>query len=310
MKSEEFKFKGYEETDIYYYRWSIAREKQARGIIIILHGMAEHGARYERFANYLNKHNYIVYALDHRGHGKTGLAKKPMGYFGKGGWDQVVEDTHQLLTIIKSEHKNLPIILLGHSMGSVLAKTFISNYGREIDGVILSGTTNGVNFITRKFGLFIAKTISFFTGPKKESPILHFLFFNNYNKRFRQVKLLYAWLSSDTKEVEKYLEDELCGYVCTSSFYADLMTGINKNAKKINIKKVPKDLPMFIFSGTMDPVGNFSKDVIKTYDLYKKIAKLDNVEVKLYEDGRHEMLNEVNKKEVYEDVVAWLDKVF
>lgn len=310
MKSEEFKFKGYEETDIYYYRWPIAKEKQARAIVMILHGMAEHGARYERFANFLNEKNYIVYAIDHRGHGKTGLAMERMGYFGKGGWDQLVEDAHQLLTIIKSEHQDLPIIVLGHSMGSVLAKTFISEYGSEIDGIILSGTTNGVNFFARKFGLFFAKTISFLTGPKNESPILQFVFFNNYNKRFKQAKLLYAWLSRDEKEVQKYLEDDLCGYACTSSFYVDLMKGINKNAKKENIKKVPKDLPMFIFSGTMDPVGSFSKDVIKTYDLYKDVANLDNVEIKLYEDGRHEMLNEVNRQEVFEDVASWLDKFF
>lgn len=306
MKREEFTFKGKENTDIYYYRWPSSKDECIKGVILILHGMAEHALRYEKFANFLNTHGYVVYACDHRGHGKTGTAMNKMGYFGKGGWDLLVEDVRYLVNIIRAKHEDIPLILFGHSMGSFLARTCISEFGSEFDGVILSGTGNGVDAITRKSALALAKVISFFSGPQKKSPFINHIFFDGYNKRFGD-HLEYAWLSRDENEVKKYLDDELCGYICTSSFYTDLMVGINRNAKKSNARKVPVNLPMYIFSGTMDPVGNFTIDVRNTYRLYKNVAKLKNVTLKLYKEGRHEMLNELNNQEVYQDVLNWLE---
>ena len=309
MGREEFKFKAKEDTDIYYYRWLMQKESSAKGVILLLHGMAEHSLRYGEFANYLNQHGFIVYAPDHRGHGKTGIAMDRLGYFGKDGWDLPIDDIHILLKTIKSNHVDLPVILFGHSMGSILARTCVSEYGSEFDGVVLSGTSNGVGSFTRKFGLGFSKLVSKIHGPKKKSPFLQVVFFGRYNSKFGLDSPV-EWLTRDKDVIKEYIDDDLCGFICTGSFYADMLDGINRNAKIENVKKVPSDLPMYIFSGTMDPVGNYTKDVKETYRLYKEVANLEDVKIKLYKDARHEMLNELNKEEVYDDVLKWVQHVF
>ena len=306
MKREEFTFKGKEAVDIFYYRWQVPEELEAKGIFLILHGMAEHSFRYDNFANFLCEHGYIVYATDHRGHGKTGKSIDRLGYFGEGGWSLLVNDVYQLLSIIKSNHKDIPIILFGHSMGSILAITCISEYGSEFDEVILSGTTNGNSGFFRKSSLCLAKIIAFFTDGQKKSPLMDKVAFGKYNKKFSKETSV-EWLTRDEEKKQEYLDDELCGFICTASFFVDMLDGINKNAKESNVERVPSNLPMYIFSGTMDPVGNYGKDVFNTYELYKDVAKLENVKLKLYEDGRHEMLNEVNKDEVYKDILEWIE---
>lgn len=306
MKKEEFTFKGKEAVHIYYYRWQVPEEVETKGIVLILHGMAEHALRYVDFANFLSEHGYIVYAVDHRGHGKTGKSIDSLGYFGEGGWNLLVNDVHQLLSIIKSNHKDIPIILFGHSMGSILARTCISEYGSEFDAVILSGTSNGKTGFLRKTSLCLAKIITFITGGKEKSSFMDKLAFGNYNKKFSKDTLV-EWLTRDEEKKQEYIDDELCGFICTSSLFVDMLDGINRNAKKSNVKRVPINLPMYIFSGTMDPVGNYGKDVVDTYELYKDVAGLENVKLKLYENGRHEMLNEINNDEVYKDILEWIE---
>lgn len=306
MDGENLKFKGKDGTNISYFRWKSHEQVETKGIVLILHGMAEHALRYEEFAKFLNEKGYTVYACDHRGHGKTGLEMDKLGYFGKDGWNLIVNDVYQFVTLIKKENKELPIVLFGHSMGSVLARTCIAEFGQEFSGVIISGTTNGMNGITRKVGLILSRMIARFIGREKVSPFLQLVFFGNYNKKFSDGKTPFEWLTRDKKEIHKYIEDDLCGFICTSGFFVDMMDGINQNIKKRNLQRIPKNLPMFIFSGSMDPVGNFCKDIKKTYNLYKKTAGLNNVHCKLYEGGRHEMLNEINRLDVYEDVYKYL----
>lgn len=308
MKREEFIFKGKEAVDIYYYRWQVPQEIEIKGIFLILHGMAEHSFRYDEFAKFLSRHGYVVYAEDHRGHGKTGKSLDKMGYFGKGGWNLLINDTYQLINIIKSNHKDIPLILFGHSMGSIIARTCIYEYGLEFDAVILSGISNGKSGFFRKTSFFIAKIVAFIKGGKEKSPFMEKMIFFNYNKKFSKDTKV-EWLTKDKEKKQEYIDDELCGFVCTASFFVDMLDGINRNAKKSNVKRVPSDLPMYIFSGTMDPVGNYGRDVVGTYKLYKDLAGLENVKLKLYENGRHEMLNEVNKNEVYKDVLGWLEDI-
>ena len=305
MKGQELKFKGKEDLDIYYYKWDVAEEVEIKGVILILHGMAEHALRYDDLANFLNEQGYIVYADDHRGHGKTGQEMGTMGHFGQGGWDLLVDDVYRLVEVIKSSHKDIPLILFGHSMGSILARTCVSEYGSEFSGLILSGTSNGISPVTRKLGLGLAKIVAFFTGGKKKSPFLNKVSFGAYNDKFGN-DTPYEWLSRDKEVIQDYMDDELCGFICTSGFYKDMLDGINRNANKDNVKKVPKDLPIYIYSGDMDPVGNYKKDVEETYRLYKEIAGVEDVTLKFYKDGRHEMHNEINKAEVYEDLARWL----
>lgn len=308
MKREEFTFKGKEAVDIYYYRWQVPKEIETKGIFLILHGMAEHSLRYDDFANFLSGHGYVVYAEDHRGHGKTGNSIDRLGYFGEGGWNLLINDIHQLLSIIKLNHKDIPIILFGHSMGSILARTCISEYGSEFDAVILSGTTNGKSGFFRKVSLGLANIIAFITDGKEKSSFMDKVVFRNYNKKFLKDTSV-EWLTRDGEKKQEYIDDELCGFICTASFFVDMLDGINRNVKKSNLERVPTSLSMYIFSGTMDPVGNYGKDVVNTYELYKDLAGLENVKLKLYENGRHEMLNEVNSDEVYKDLLEWVEAI-
>lgn len=306
MGRTNLKFKTHDGTNITYYRWNHMTQNK-NGIVLILHGMAEHGLRYEAFAEYLNQKGLIVYACDHRGHGATGKTINKLGHFHGDGWQCVVDDIHYLLSLIKDQHNNLPIFLFGHSMGSLLARSCIYQFGNEFDGVILSGTTNGINFISRIIGLTLSKTMAFIYGVEKESKLLNDLFFGNYNKKF-EGDIGYEWLSRDLEAVKEYNDDDLCGFTCTTGFFVDMMIGINTIVQKNNINKVPKELPMFILSGGKDPVGSNGKDVRKTYAMYKS-SGIKNVKFKLYKDGRHEMLNELNKKDVYKDILQWIKQI-
>ncbi|MFZ7134227.1 MAG: lysophospholipase [Eubacteriales bacterium] len=306
MSDHEFEFQAYDGVHISYYKWEHEPGQTLQGIILILHGMAEHALRYKNFAQFLNVSGFTVFACDHRGHGKTGIATGTLGDF-EAGWQAVVNDIHQLVGIVKKENKDLPIIVLGHSMGSLLARSCIMQFGNEFQGVILSGTTNSVNAISRIMGLRLSQMTALIYGSNKKSKFLQGLFFGNYNKTFSNDHGGYDWLSRDRKIVQEYNDDPLCGFTCTAGFYVEMMRGIKSVVNAHHLTKIPKDLPIFILSGAKDPVGSNGKDVQKAFDLYKKQG-IKNISVKLYEGGRHEMLNEVNREEVYQDILHWIGK--
>ena len=271
-----------------------------KAIVVISHGMAEHAERYDDFARFLNNNNYSVYAIHHIGHGDA--IKDIKGHFEKGDFDKCVDNLRSLITDIRKEIK-APLYLLGHSMGSFMAQSFIQKYPYDIDGVILSGSAK--TGALHKMGSFVAHLLFAFTNQKAQNNFLDKVAFGSYNKRFEPQRTKFDWLSRDNAIVDKYIEDDLCGYVCTTGFYKAFfkgMTSLNKNVDEIR-----KDLPIYIFSGEEDPVGNYGEDVINLCHNYLNHGIYD-VEIKLYEGGRHEMLNETNKDEVYNDVLIWLDK--
>ena len=307
MKMQEFSFLDGEGIEIYYCKWSEEDGKGAKGVIQLSHGMAETSRRYEDFAEVLVGEGYIVYANDHRGHGKTAKTLENVGYLGdRDGFYWLVEDMHELSNIIKKENKELPLFIFGHSMGSFLTQRYIQLYGNEIKGAILSGT-NGNQGMILDLAIYIAKREIAKNGRKAKSDKLNKMSFGSYNNSFKGARTEFDWLSSDEAQVDKYISDPFCGTVFSAGFFYDFSTGLKEIEKDSNIANVPKKLPLYIFSGSKDPVGKNTKGVLKLIKTYNKF-NLENVTYKFYDEGRHEMLNEINKEEVMEDVVNWLNK--
>ncbi|TDX52083.1 alpha/beta hydrolase [Orenia marismortui] len=304
MKNK-FKFTAKDNQKIFVYN-CLAKEVDIRGIVQIAHGMAEHAARYEEVASALVNNGYIVYANDHRGHGKTVSKREDLGYFAEEeGWKLVVEDFYQLTNIIKKKYPNYPIFILGHSMGSLIVRNYISKYGGEVNGVILSGTLSKQGLLG-ELGILIAVLEKWLRGAKNKKSILNKLVFMRYNKAFKNPRTPYDWLSRDNNQVDQYINDPLCGQDCTSAFFYDLLS-LSKEVNQFeNIQKIPKDLPIYLISGSKDPVGDNKKGILEIYNSYLK-AGIEDIEYKFYPGGRHEILNEINKEEVFEDIINWLD---
>lgn len=303
MQPTPFTYQASDGQSLYVHHWE---SEEAKGIVQIAHGMSEHGGRYAHFARALNEAGYTVYANDHRGHGKTAESLSHLGHFAdENGWNRVVEDMVEITNHIQ-EKNSLPLFLLGHSMGSFLARRYIADYGDNLQGVVLSGTGSDQGVLSA-VGIWLVNGQRQVKGKRARSNLLNRLSFGQFNRAFRPVRTPFDWLSKDDKEVEKFIEDPLCGVIPTTQFFHDLLLGIKELNKPTLLQKVPKSLPLLLLSGAQDPVGKNTKDVQKTYEQYMQIG-LHDVTLKLYPTGRHEMLNETNKEEVFQDIISWLDR--
>ena len=300
---EQFSFKDNYGNSIVTYKW-IPKGK-LKAILLIVHGMAEYAQRYESFALALNESGYGVYCNDIIGHGKSIKTNDDLGHFPVNGFKIAVEDIHELNKIIQKEHTNIPIIIMGHSMGSFLTQSYICTYGKEVAGCILSGTAGKQG--NTAFGAVISKICKTVQGPRKRSNFLDKLSFGRYNTAFKPNRTSFDWLSRDNAEVDKYIESPLCGFVCTTGFFYELSSSMSKLYDENRVKNIPKELPIYIFGGEKDPVGNNTKSVLTLINMYNEL-KIKDLEYFFYKDGRHEMLNESNKNEVINDVIIWLDK--
>lgn len=298
----------YNET-IYYREWLCEGPSQA--ILIIVHGMAEHSSRYDEFAKFLNTKKISVFAHDHRGHGLTVTNKygdinhAKLGFFSNSkGWKIVIDETFDFINYISQKFSRLQIFLLGHSMGSFIVRNLLAIYpDLKVAGVILSGTTWGDKFKLLS-GKYLANFLSLF-GPEKQSKFLTGIAFAGFLEPFKPLNTKYDWLSRDIQRNIDYSNDPLCGFYCSRKFFADLSNLILYSQNLKNIEKIDKNLPILIASGTMDPVGEFGKGPKKYYEVLKQMG-FNAVNLKLYENARHELLNEINRKEVYEDFYKWL----
>jgi alpha-beta hydrolase superfamily lysophospholipase len=281
LKSETFWFKDRDGVDIFVYKW-LPHDK-TRGVVQIAHGAVEHAARYRRVAEELTKNGYIVYANDHRGHGITGEKFGKMGYLGPGGWESTVYVLNELTEIIKKEWKEIPVFLLGHSWGSFLTQDYIHIWSDKLQGAIFSGTT----------GLPLPEV-----ERDAEGMGLNFL--------IDKPKTPFDWLSRDEYEVQKYIDDPFCGFSTENTGFMEAMVDAwPRLLDPENDKKISKNLAVYIFAGSMDPVGG-EKGVKKLFERYKT-AGLNDVTYKIYQQGRHEMFNEINRDEVIKDLILWLD---
>lgn len=304
MIEKNFSFKDGEGVEIFVYKWEPEDQGNIRGVVQISHGMAEHAGRYERFAKALTDAGYIVYANDHRGHGKTAGRVENVGYCGEDGFNWMVKDMKELTSIIKKENASLPVFLFSHSMGSMLSQMYIALYGDEIKGAILSGTS-GRQGIMLSLGIFMAKRQVIKIGVKTPSETMNKMTFASYNKEFSPTRTPFDWLSRDEKEVDKYINDSFCGGVFSAGFFYDFLRGLRKIHSREMLEKIPKELPVYFISGEKDPVGKNCRTIAGLLEEYKKLG-IKDVSYKFYRDGRHEMLNEVNRDEVMKDVINWI----
>lgn len=278
-----------------------------RGVVHIVHGMAEHALRYHEFANFLYENNYIVIAHDQRGHGQTGIDSGDMGFFASGnGWKRIVADIKEISLSLKSIYPSLPLFIIGHSMGSVVTRSSVISFPEFYKGAIIIGTTVGINGFMQKTASLIARREIKKNGEKAPSQLLSTLSFGSYNKKFKPNRTSYDWLSLSKTNVDNYINDPLCGFTCSGGFYRDLFFGIEFAGKPDNLKRIPKYFPLLFLSGRDDPVGSMGKEVQTLVKRTKK-AGVENVALTLYPLLRHEILCEENREIVFKDSLRFLD---
>lgn len=281
-------------------------DTEPRAIVQIIHGIAEYIGRYDEFMSFLADNGIIAVGTDHLGHGKSIESEEQTGFFAyDNGWDYVVRDEEVLRLAMHENYPELPIIVFGHSMGSFMTRTLLIRYPDAFNAAIISGTGNqGAALVNG--GLFMGNLVTGLRGAHHYSKFLNNLAFGSYNKIYDNPKTEYDWLSRDEANVQKYIDDPLCGFIPSCSLFRDMMTGVKFITNKKNLTAMNKDMPVYFMSGDMDPVGECGKGVQKAYNNFLE-AGMKDVSIKLYPGGRHEMLNEINKDEVYADILAWLN---
>ena len=275
-----------------------------KAVVQIFHGMAEHSERYDNFARYLNSKGFIVYADDHRGHGLSVKEGSVKGYIGEDGFNKIVEDEKEISNLIRKNYKDLPLYIFAHSFGSFIGQEYIIRYSKEIDGIILSGSCKQ-DGIDLKMGKFLASIQKLLFNENAKAKLIDKLSFGNYNSKVKNRKTNCDWLSRDEKEVNKYIDDEMCGFISPINFYNNMFNGLSELYKLEKLNKIDKNLSILVISGDEDPVGKYGIGVSRLYKQYVDLG-INNSTIKLYEGGRHELLNETNKHEVYDFVYNWL----
>ncbi len=281
-------------------------DQAPRGAVQIVHGVAEHMGRYDTPARFLAENGFYVCGEDHLGHGRTAeQSDRKFGFFApEGGWDFLVKDIRRLMEQKKAEHPGIPYVILGHSMGSFLARTFLIQHPGEADAAVISGTGQEKAAVVAS-GRALASAFCRIKGPDYVSGLVYSLSLGAYNKPFEPARTPSDWLSRDEAVVDAFNADPLCSFKPTVSMFRDMLGGIQFIGKPANIAKMDKTKPILMISGDHDPVGSMGKGVEKVYRLFKD-AGIQNVTLKLYPGGRHEMLNEINREEVFSDLLNWL----
>ena len=305
MKKEEFKFRSTSDVcDIRAVKY--LPDGEPRAILQIAHGMQEFIDRYDGFAEFLCSKGYLVTGNDHLGHGKSVNSDDDLGYFAeKDGNKAVLYDLHELTKIIKKDYPNKPYFLLGHSMGSFYARQYIGEFGDELDAAIIMGTGHQP-LATVKAGMAACKMFAMGKGWRHRSRAVNAMAFGSYNKKFQPARTVEDWLTKDEKIVDWYISQPKCNYVFTLNGFYNMFLGISRLHDPELLNKVPKDLPLFFVSGQDDPVGEFGKGIEAAIASLKEVG-CKNIDMKLYPNDRHEILNELDKEQVYEDLFNWLE---
>lgn len=278
-------------------------ENEPKAVLQIVHGMAEHIERYDRFARYLNQNAILVVGADTASHGKSISKNGIRGYFGpERGWDLLIQDIGSVHQTIKQSYCGIPSFLFGHSMGSFLARSYAARHGADLDGFIFCGTA-GKNPALPVAKLLARREIRK-NGPQTPSKLLDKLSFGAYNKAFKPTRTAFDWLSRDEAEVDKYIADPACGFVFTAAAFRDLFDGLGEVSSVDWAAQVPKR-PILLIAGDADPVGANGKGVKQVEAWLTQTGHA--VKCILYPGARHELLNETNRVQVFEDVRAFLE---
>lgn len=278
-------------------------EGEVQALIVLLHGLAEHFGRYRRFAERLTAEGVALCGQDHLGHGEA-VPEAERGFFAKkNGWELVCTDGASLVSNMRERYPNTPIFLMGHSMGSFMARTIYLRGMADVDGVILSGTGNMPGVIVAG-GKLVGKSIALFRGKDRVSPMLTSLALGAYDKPFKG-EGKNAWISSQKEEIERYNADPLCGFPVKIGMFLDMFDGLSYIFKKKNIGLADKEMPILLVSGKEDPVGDMGKGVEKAYNAFCD-AGMRDVSMILYDTCRHEILNDTCREKTEQDILAWI----
>jgi alpha-beta hydrolase superfamily lysophospholipase len=284
------------------YRW--LPDGSPKAVVQLAHGVSEHAARYARLAEALTAAGYAVYANDHRGHG--GTTPTDHGYFAdEDGWAKVVADLRAVTHFAQEEHPGLPVFLLGHSMGSFLARAYVIEDSRDLAGLVLSGTGGDPGLLGRG-GLTLAKGLARARGRRHVSAMLDSLSFSRFNDAFKPVRTDNDWLSRDADEVDRYVADPKCGDIPTVGLYIDMVSGLISVNDRRTVARVRRTLPILLLSGDRCQVGANGLGAREVAEQYTSVGIAD-VTCTLYPGARHEIFNETNRDEVTGDLIAWLD---
>ncbi len=304
MLKSDFYYKSQDrQTSIHAIAWQPSG--RVRAVLQICHGMVEYIDRYDDFARYLAEYGFYVVGNDHLGHGDSVVSDDRHGFFANpGGNECVIGDIHNLRKMTIEKFPDVPYFMLGHSMGSFLLRQYVESYGRGLTGAIIMGTGSQPG-LTLKMGKFLCRLIALFRGWGFRSRMIDNMAFGSYNKAFEPARTPNDWLSKDTEKVDAYCAHPWCSFKFTVNGYFTLFRAVQAAQDKRRIAKIPKKLPLLVVSGDRDPVGANGKGVAQAYQLYKD-AKIEDVEMRLYEGDRHEILNETDRDSVYADLLWWM----
>jgi alpha-beta hydrolase superfamily lysophospholipase len=313
---DQFTMTSPDGAEVVVYRWlpsgtagAPGAGTDARAVVQVVHGAAEHAQRYDRLARVLNEAGYAVYADDHRGHGRTARSVERAGLAGPDAWNAMVRDENQLTDLIAEAHPGKPIVLLGHSMGSFIAQDYVTRWGDRLAAAVFSGSSGsapeGSEDLRERVEAAMATT-----GPDQPSEDFAMLF-AGFNDPFLDSAPAggptgFEWLSRDADEVRKYVDDPFCGFLFSNGLVHDMAGGLDRLWEGTADADIPRSLPVLIISGARDPVGRDGEGVHELTERYRKVG-LDVTEI-LYPDARHEIFNETNRDEVHRDLLAWLDR--
>lgn len=283
------------------YHWPT---ESAKMCMIIVHGIAEHASRYDAFASIMNKKGVAVLSIDLRGHGES-LLDNRLGWFGPGGWKRVVKDISALIAYAKEHYPSLPLVLFGHSMGSIFTQATLMETPNQIDAAVLTGVAADKPG-RRSLAPAIASIVCFFNGDKP-SPLMNGLTFSSYNKAFLPARTEFDWLSAVPENVDAYVKNPLCGFVCTASLYREVAALVFFITRLKNIRKIPETLPVLALSGSMDPVGNEGRTLEELSSLWKTAGK--DFRAQLIQGGRHELLNDVTASITIKKITDFISEI-
>ena len=308
MVKEEFYYDSRDGVSkLHAVRYTPDNDEDIRCVVQIVHGMSEYVERYEEFAQYLTSKGIVVTGEDHMGHGKSVGKDGKLGYFCEQDPATVlVRDVHRMKKATQTIYPDVPYVIVGHSMGSFIARNYMFRYGTGITGAVIMSTG-----MPDKKLMTIARAVAAlqkaFLGSRHVSETINKMVFGKYNAEIINPRTDFDWLSRDAERVDKYIEDHLCGFTFTVNGFATLFELVMRLYREDNLERIPKNLPVLLIAGTADPVGDYGRGVRKTYEMLDSVG-LEKLQMKLYEEGRHELLNETIRSVVAQDIYQWIDE--
>jgi alpha-beta hydrolase superfamily lysophospholipase len=289
MAPETFSYRSADGTNLAGYRWAADKGQLGVGVVVLVHGMGEHLRRYDHVAEALTPHGFVVYGHDHRGHGASLSPAGEPGLLPGNGWSALVDDLNLVIAQAKSDHPGLPVVTVAHSMGSFATQQFLLDHGSDVDAVAFTGTA-ALDLLEPALDLSSDLDLSAF------------------NAAFHPARTDFDWLSRDESVVDAYLADPLCGFGIDATSAKEMFAGARRLADPAEVARMPHYLPLYVAVGSKDPVNAELTLMWALVDRYRA-AGLDDVTVRVYDDGRHEILNEINRAEVIDDLLQWLQRV-